>query len=59
LATTNHFKTGGKDGYKLVKQVPVVKGSAIGLKFNQSSLCGFLTSSSQRSVFILSYGLQN
>lgn len=28
LATTNHFKTGGKDNYKLVGTVPVASGSA-------------------------------
>lgn len=28
LSTTNHFKTGGKDEYKLVATVPVVNGSA-------------------------------
>ena len=26
ITTTNHFKEGGKDGYKLVKTVPVAKG---------------------------------
>jgi Type I phosphodiesterase / nucleotide pyrophosphatase len=29
LTTTNHFKEGGKDKYKLVKTVPVAKGNAI------------------------------
>ena len=28
LATTNHFKTGGKDEYKLMAEVPVASGSA-------------------------------
>jgi hypothetical protein len=28
LATTNNFKAGGKDAYKLVAEVPVAKGSA-------------------------------
>ncbi len=28
LSTTNHFKTAGKDTYKLVAEVPVAKGSA-------------------------------
>jgi hypothetical protein len=28
LATTNHFKTGGQDDYKLVTKVPVSKGKA-------------------------------
>jgi hypothetical protein len=28
LATTNNFKTGGKDDYKLVAEVPVVNGKA-------------------------------
>ncbi len=29
LATTNNFKTGGRDDYKLITEVPVAKGSAI------------------------------
>ena len=28
LATTNNFKTGGKDDYKLVAEVPVANGKA-------------------------------
>lgn len=28
MTTTNHFKTGGKDKYSLVKEVPVVNGNA-------------------------------
>lgn len=29
LSTTNHFKTGGKDEYRLVKEVPVADGAAL------------------------------
>ena len=29
LATTNHFKTGGKDDYKLMAEVPVANGKAM------------------------------
>ena len=37
LATTNNFKTGGKDEYKLVAEVPVANGLAkINVKQNQS-----------------------
>ena len=29
IATTNNFKEGGKDDYKLIKEVPVADGKAI------------------------------
>jgi predicted AlkP superfamily pyrophosphatase or phosphodiesterase len=29
MATTNHFKSGGKDDYRLMKEVPVINGKAV------------------------------